>query len=328
MCRLPTSSTDERASTAGDGSGPAFTCERLNDSTFVLEEHDRWSENPLIYVKVLPETIVLIDTGCGGANQTPEVEGTLKSFLEDTPVEANENRPLNQDAKPYTVICTHFHYDHIGGISELGGDARTAIWASALGRSIITDPVRLSSASLCRFVGMETPRYTVTNWAEDQDQVTDKTSRDLGLVIYQTPGHTPDQVAVWDLTERHLFVGDTCYEDAPILFPNGGDIIHYRQSIQKLQGLVRDWNSSVGDFRRRVQMASGHNTRTADAEELLGKVDAFLAKVCSGRVTAEEVTSQNPGWAGGEPAVEFREGAGGVYFQGLRNVFSGLPGCL
>lgn len=98
-----------------DPDEPAFVCQKLNGSTFVLEERDKWGEQPLIYAKLLPSTVVLIDTGCGGDAQTPGIRGTLRSFLETVPVPDNGDRPLNPEgAKSYTIICTHCHYDHIG----------------------------------------------------------------------------------------------------------------------------------------------------------------------------------------------------------------------
>lgn len=140
MCRLPRSSSQEFDTSRAERQRLAFSCERLNGTTFVLEEHDRWSENPLIYVKVLPETLVLIDTGCGGAIQTPDIQGTLKEFLEDVSVETNGDRPLNPKAtKSYAVICTHCHYDHIGGFKH---DEICMPFADILLQGVLTNSMR------------------------------------------------------------------------------------------------------------------------------------------------------------------------------------------
>ena len=98
--------------------------------------------------------------------------------------------------------------------------------------------------SLCQFVGMKTPQYTVTHWTADGECIKYGTDYpDLGLVVYQTPGHVPDEIAVWDSNERVLFVGDTAYEWAPILFPLEGSIPLYKEHLYKLRGLVRELNA-------------------------------------------------------------------------------------
>lgn len=122
---------------------------------------------------------------------------------------------------------------------------RTAVWASGKDRDFIEGPDRLPTTSLCRYVGMQTPEYKVTHWASDGQHVVDSAGEDLGLVIYQTPGHTPDELALWDPQERVLFAGDTIYEWYPILFPPEGDLILYSETLGKLRSLVEGWNKEM-----------------------------------------------------------------------------------
>lgn len=105
----------------------AFNATRLNSSTFLIKEFDDiYSEHPLIYAKVIPDllcrgsgTILLIDTGCGGASNDPDVHITsLREFIETVDVQDNEDRPLNPvngkgERMSYIVTTTHCHYDHI-----------------------------------------------------------------------------------------------------------------------------------------------------------------------------------------------------------------------
>ena len=93
-----------------------FSATKLNGSTFVIVEDDKWDESPYIYAKLFPSSLVLIDTGCGGAAKDPTVElRSLRKFIETYPVADNGGQPLNENGKrKYVVICTHCHYDHIG----------------------------------------------------------------------------------------------------------------------------------------------------------------------------------------------------------------------
>lgn len=97
---------------------PAFKATRLTSTVFQLTEYsDIYSEHPFIYLKLLPEVVVLIDSGCGGKSTDPEVNLTsLREFIETVPIEDNDGKPFNEDGpekREYIVICTHCHYDHI-----------------------------------------------------------------------------------------------------------------------------------------------------------------------------------------------------------------------
>jgi hypothetical protein len=106
----------EQVVSAAEPPSTCFDCQRLNDTTFVIVEDDKWREDPFIYVKVYDSVIVLIDTGCGGASKDPDVQlKSLRKFIETYPVAANGDKPLNPGGeRGYVVICTHCHYDHIG----------------------------------------------------------------------------------------------------------------------------------------------------------------------------------------------------------------------
>jgi glyoxylase-like metal-dependent hydrolase (beta-lactamase superfamily II) len=96
---------------------------------------------------------------------------------------------------------------------------------------------------------MSVPEFSVSNWADDGTRVAAGGAgvlEDLGLVIYQTPGHMPDQVAIWDPEERFLYVGDTVYQHAPILFPEGASFLKYRDTVRRLRTLVHNWNTAAG----------------------------------------------------------------------------------
>ncbi|KAH7408798.1 beta-lactamase-like protein [Phaeosphaeria sp. MPI-PUGE-AT-0046c] len=322
-----------------------FSARRLNASTFLIVEDDKWGEYPLIYAKVYDGVVVLVDTGCGGAARDEGVEvKRLREFLETVPVqdvdgdadggeegdgERSNARPINEVGKRgYVVLCTHCHYDHIGAVEQFP-DA--AIWASAFDESFITDPKAFPTHSLCRFVGMKTPRYEVARWAEHGARVTySPTSTtndavDLGLVIYHTPGHTPDSLSIFDEQERVLLVGDTAYEWAPILFPIESSIYIYKRSLEFLLALVHRLNcpasSSPPTSSSPLRLASGHITSDVDAEDFLQEVYSFLCEVQTGTLEPRFYRRFR-----GEEEVLYERGDGRVSFAGPRRKFEGWIG--
>lgn len=338
-----------------------FSCSRLKSSTFLIVEDDQWAEQPFIYAKIYNHVVVLVDTGCGGAARDPSVElRSLRQFLETYPVPDNKGSPLNPGGdKAYAVVCTYCHYDHTGetrpkyqalvsvtevmlskatdyvcvqthagAIAQFTDQDKHCIWASANDKLFIQDD--LPTTSLCRFVGMENPKYDITNWAADGEPIKYSVNKarmmptlespDLDLVIYHTPGHTPDELAVWDPQERFLFVGDTMYEWVPIIFPREGDLRKYTSTLYKLRDLIKSWNNETNDDDAaslgRVRMACGHVTSAADAEEFVHEVETFLSKVRRGLVEP-----QDKGEARGYRLVGYERDDGRVSFLGPKSLF-------
>lgn len=266
----------------GDNKRP-YTISRLNDSTYLIIQNDKYEEFPYIYVKRYkePAIFVVIDTGCGahnGKDDLPETE--LKDFIEE------KLRVDNTEPAEFIVICTHCHFDHIGGI-EAFAEAGAAILASAYD-PLFLDPENRSGNSLCDAFKTKTPKYNITKYLFYGEKVEHR-GTSLGLMALHTPGHTPDSLAIYDEQERWLFTGDTIYkrvatmpwgerQAVPIILPLQGDWKAFVASIKKLLGFVNheDQQSASG---HRIRLAAGHTTSDAVAGEALQSALRFVRRI-------------------------------------------------
>lgn len=202
-----------------------------------------------------------------------------------------------------------------GGVGQFP-DAE--IWASGADRAFLEKDT-LPTNSICRYFDMGMPQYTISHFADDGEEVVSWEGASLGLYIYHTPGHTPDEVAVWDPIERVLFVGDTMYESVPIVFPLEGDLVAYFGTLDRLRSLVREWNKT-GE--KRVTMACGHATREADAGQLLDDVELFLCRLLVGEVKGREIGEKFRG----EELVSYKEEGSKINFMAAERIFAGFRG--
>ena len=80
-----------------------FTCEEIcTASIWKVVEADSYGQYPFIYVLLGATHCIVIDTGCG--------TGNLKEFID-----AN----INRESRPYYVVLTHIHFDHVVSSHEL-----------------------------------------------------------------------------------------------------------------------------------------------------------------------------------------------------------------
>ncbi|KAK0703655.1 hypothetical protein B0T26DRAFT_815474 [Lasiosphaeria miniovina] len=183
----------------------------------------------------------------------------LRVFLETYPIVDNDENPLN------------------------AGSSKN--YASSYDKPFVNEDSKLRTSSLCRFLGIETLKYVV---------MTGERGEDLGPVIYHTPGHTPDELAVWNPQERVTFVGDTMYEWMHIAFPLEGDLRLYSNTLGKLRSLVTAWNNCP----------SYQNS------------NRFLCQVIEGMVD-----SQDQGEFRDEPLISYDREDGKISFIGPKKLF-------
>lgn len=149
------------------------------------------------------------------------------------------------------------------------------------------DPQNLPTHSLCDSLHIGTPVFTPT-LVKDLHEIQSRYPREgkateqsvtLGVNVLHTPGHTPDELALWEGGERVLYVGDTLYEWAPIIFPSEGSIVAWLSSVDRLIELVGDEDAKI---------CCGHVTAGRPARDVLLASKAFMRDVIAGREQIRE----------------------------------------
>lgn len=147
--------------------------------------------------------------------------------------------------RPLKAICTHCHFDHLGGLHEfacrLGHRAECHVFASPAPEAVVWsgDWPKIEIVSPIRHPGFEPETWRITP-APLTGHLDEGDVLDLGDAAYQVlhlPGHSPGSIALWDPKARVVFSGDAIY-DGDLL----DDLYHsdpqtYRLTLERLRGL-------------------------------------------------------------------------------------------
>lgn len=115
------------------------------------------------------------------------------------------NYLLARQIRPKTVILTHGHIDHIGGvigISRCFADVEVLIHAQDV--HFLED----TELNLSYLAGNRTERFTASRTVSDGDVI------DLGgirLQVLHTPGHTPGSISLYVQDQGTVFTGDSLF---------------------------------------------------------------------------------------------------------------------
>ncbi|OJJ01965.1 hypothetical protein ASPVEDRAFT_41497 [Aspergillus versicolor CBS 583.65] len=282
-----------RQSRAGSAT---FEPHQLTGNIFRLVEHDSFDEHPFIYIKLYPDVIVIIDTGCNAPHEADSQQvSSLRQFLENVPVPENNGEPLNPGGQlPYLILLSHCHYDHIGRLVNFGDAATTVTAVSSALQSDIIAPGHLHQYSLHAELNLPPPMFpTPLRLLMDGERIqwvhpTNGCAVDLGLQVVTVPGHSLDSIVILDHMERVVFLGDSAYESGYLFYAHGSDVARHCNSLKKVERILTG-DHSVPDGERPWIAASGHKTAGIDAIPLLQRTQRFIQDVLRGAITPTEI---------------------------------------
>lgn len=186
-----------------------FVVEDLGSGTFAIGEPRYYQQN-YAYLIVGEKRALLFDSGSG----TRDISGAVASLTK----------------LPVTVMVSHLHYDHWGGVGAF--DHIAMIDLPQTRADARSGPFKPSRYEYLGFVdGRPAPSMQVTEWLAPGAVI------DLGgrsLTVLSTPGHTPSSAALFDPSTHRLFIGDYLYPTTLYAFLPGASLLSYHETAQRL----------------------------------------------------------------------------------------------
>jgi glyoxylase-like metal-dependent hydrolase (beta-lactamase superfamily II) len=186
-----------------------FAVEDLGEGTFAIGEPRYYQQN-YSYLIVGETGAVLFDSGSGTRDISAVVAHLTKL--------------------PVTVIVSHLHFDHLGGIGPFGQVAMIDLPETR--RDVSGGVFHPSRYEYMGFVDQVTaPSVQISEWLKPEAMM------DLGgrsLQVLSTPGHTPTSVALFDAINKRLFIGDFIYPTTLYAFLPGASLSAYQATARRV----------------------------------------------------------------------------------------------
>jgi hydroxyacylglutathione hydrolase len=235
-----------------------FAVEDLGYGTFAIGEPHYYQQN-YSYLIIGQTRAVLFDSGSG----TRDISGVVSKLTK----------------LPITVIVSHLHFDHVGGIGPFGHVAMIDLPETRADVSSgFFKPSRYEYMGL--FDHRLAPSFRVEEW------LAPGTIIDLGgrtLRVLSTPGHTPSSVALFDASNRRLFIGDFIYPTTLYAFLPGASLSAYQATARMLLAMLpTDAVLWTAHCCRKNEGVSAPWLSMSDLRDL----DAALTEVRAGRAKA------------------------------------------
>ncbi len=134
---------------------------------------------------------------------------------------------------PVTIIPSHLHFDHIGGIHT--GDRVALINLPSTRHDARGNLFRPGRYEYLSTIGGSAPTFPVAEWIRPGADL-DLGGRSLRLI--STPGHTVQSVSLYDETNHRIFVGDFLYPGMLYAFLPGHNLDAYLQTTRRLRAML------------------------------------------------------------------------------------------
>ena len=190
-----------------------FAVEDLGEGTFAIGEPRYYQQN-YSYLIIGATRALLFDAGSG----TRDISGVVGRLTK----------------LPVTVVVSHLHFDHLGGIGPFKHVAMIDLpetRADVSGEYF--HPGRYEYMGLVD--GLAAPSVRVGEWLKPKSNI------DLGgrsLQVLSTPGHTPTSMALYDAQSKRLFIGDFIYPTTLYAFLPGASLSAYQATAKMLLAML------------------------------------------------------------------------------------------
>jgi hydroxyacylglutathione hydrolase len=233
-----------------------WAVQSIDANTYALGE-PRYYQANYAYLIVGGRRGLLFDAGSG----TRDITGVVTSLTH----------------LPVTVMPSHLHFDHTGGITPFASVAMLDVPDT---RADVTNG-RLTP-SRYEYLGMidgrVPPTFSVAEWLKPG------TTIDLAgrvLRILHVPGHTHSSVALYDAATHQLFAGDFIYPTTLYAFLPGASLTEYRTTTRELLAMLpADTKIWTAHCCRVGERTSAPWLTMADLRDL----DAALTAIQSGKL--------------------------------------------
>lgn len=253
-------------------SDPWFSVYKLPGNVYAIDEDSQWEEI-ISYLIIGKDKAVLLDTGMGISSIKKTVDE-----LTDLPV---------------TVVLSHTHHDHMGGMHEFDDllvfDSKESIEAATTGVDEFGD----ISYEVATEDGVFNPdRPLPEGFSPDGFHVIGKEPTgtlhdgdtiDLGertLEVMATPGHTADGITLFDAENKLVFTGDAYYPADLYAYNEEADLSVYAKSMHDMADHAKELGVEW--------IYPGHN-ETVKGVEILAEVAADMDAILSGKATEFEL---------------------------------------